>query len=195
MLIDGGAEKRPSESISFRSGMVLALAKACEASAPGCGPCGAAGGGKCANAKENGGHALRTIHDKRTRTFVSRRSAPCGRAHTDMRTTEGTKEGTTIFAISRKFSPRDARRRGRGRRDGRFLRAPHREVPGVAGCVQAPDGETSIQTCPGRPLSQPNCYCRQLNSCKLRQFNTKNYLTQANRRENRVVCFHLGTGC
>ena len=191
MLIDGGAEKRPSESISFRSGMVPALAKACEA-CPGCGPCGAAGVGN-ANAKENQGHALRTIHDIWSRTVVSRRRR--ADAHTDPRATEGTKEGTTIFAISRKFSPRDARRRGRGRRDGRFLRAPHREVPGVAGCVQAPDGETSIQTCPGRPLSQPNCYCRQLNSCKLRQFNTKNYLTQANRRENRVVCFHLGTGC
>jgi hypothetical protein len=144
--------------------MVLALAKACEASAPGCGPCGAAGGGKCANAKENGGHALRTIHDKRTRTFVSRRSAPCGRAHTDMRTTEGTKEGTTIFASSRKFSPRDAQRRADA--TGRFLRAPHRAVPGVAGCVQAPgaDGATSLQPCPvrsGRPsaLTTTNCFC------------------------------------
>lgn len=99
MLIDGGAEKRPSESISFRSGMVPALEKACQASAPGCGAVWGGRGGKCANAKENRGHALRTIHGKRTRTVVSRRLTSCGRAHTDPRATEGTKEGTTISQV------------------------------------------------------------------------------------------------
>jgi hypothetical protein len=169
MLIDGGAEKRPSESISFRSGMVPALANACEASAPGCWPCGAAGSAKCANSQENRGHAFRTIHDKRTRTVVNRRLTPCGCAHTDARGTEGTKEGTTIFASSRKFSPRDAQRRADA--TGRFLHAPRRAVPGVAGCVQVPgaDGATSLQPCPvpvrcDPALTTTNCFCPTVDS-------------------------------